>query len=99
MRRNSLPEVREKLSRPLTISDARKVWRVIFSRTGASFASISAFERKLFGEHLGVARNDGERRVDLMGDARREQADGGEFFGLRELGFELHAVGDVRRPG
>ena len=30
-----------------------------------------------------------------MRDACGEQADGGEFFGLGELGFKLDAVGDV----
>ena len=36
---NSEPEVREKLRRPLTISEARKVCWVIFSRTGEMRAS------------------------------------------------------------
>ena len=94
MRVNSVPPVREKLSRPLTISEARKVCWVIFSSTGARrwHRSVSA---DLLGQHLGVAGDDGERRVDLVRDAGGEQADGGELFGLRELGFQLDAVGDV----
>ena len=40
-------------------------------------------------QHLGIAGDDGERRVDLVGDAGGEQADGGELLGLGELGFEL----------
>ena len=83
---NSVPPVREKLSRPLTISEARKVCWVIFSRTGRERVRRP---RMLLGEHLGVAGDDGERRVDLVGDAGGEQADGGELFGLRELRFEL----------
>ena len=49
----------------------------------------------VLGEHLGVAGDDGERRVDLVRDAGGEQADGRELLGLGELGFELDAVGDV----
>ena len=30
---------------------------------------------ELFGEHLGVAGNDGQRRVDFVGDAGGEQSD------------------------
>ena len=78
---NSVPLVREKLSRPLTISEARKVCWVIFSSTGARRSSSA----HVLGQHLGVAGDDGERRVDLVGDAGCEQADGGEFFGLGEL--------------
>src|SRR5579859_2480212 len=49
----------------------------------------------LLGEHLGVAADDGERGVDLVGNAGGEQADGGELVGLRELRFEGDALGDV----
>ncbi len=76
---NSAPEVREKLSRPLTISEARKVCCVIFSSTGES-GWPSAVGADLLGEHLGVAGDDGEGRIDLVRDAGGEQADGGELF-------------------
>ena len=49
----------------------------------------------VLGEHLRVAGDDGQRSVDLMRDTGSEQADGGELFGLGELGFQLDAVGDV----
>ncbi len=49
----------------------------------------------VLGQHLGVAGDDGERRVDLVRDASGEQADGGELFRLGELCLELDAVGDV----
>ncbi len=88
---NSVPLVREKFSRPLTISEARKVCCVIFSSTGARRASSA----HMLGQHLRVAGDDGQRRVDLVRDAGGEQADGGELLGLRELRLELHAVRDV----
>ena len=89
--RNSVVEVREKLSRPLAISDARKLCCVIFSRTGPS-RGIAAH---LLREHLRVGRDDGERRVDFVGDAGGEQADGTELVRLCELVFERDAFGDV----
>jgi hypothetical protein len=78
------PLVREKLSRPLTISEARKVCCVIFSSRARAFVAAH-----LLGEHLRVAGDDGQRRVDLVRDAGGEQADGGELVGLGELRFEL----------
>src|SRR5665213_507072 len=50
---------------------------------------------ELLGEHLGVAGDDGEGGVDLMRDAGGEKTDGGKFFRLGELRFEVHAVGEV----
>ncbi len=49
----------------------------------------------LLGEHLRVGRDDRQRRVDLVGHAGGEQADGAELVGLRELRFERDALGDV----
>ena len=49
----------------------------------------------VLGEHLRVAGDDGQRRVHFVRHAGGEQADGGQLFGLRELRFELDAVGDV----
>ena len=50
---------------------------------------------ELLGEHLGVAGDDGERSVDLVGYSGGQEADRGELFRLGELGFELDAIGDV----
>ena len=89
--RYSAPLVREKLSRPLTISEARKVCCVILSSSGRELCI--AFD--LTGQHLCIGGDDGERRIDFVGDAGGEQADGGELFGLGELAFHLGLVGDV----
>jgi hypothetical protein len=50
---------------------------------------------QLLGEHLRVGGDDGQRRVDLMGHAGGQQADGAELVGLRQLGFQRNALGDV----
>ncbi len=50
---------------------------------------------QLLGEHLRVGGDDGQRRVDLVGDAGGEQADGAELVGLGELRFKRDALGDV----
>ena len=89
--RNSVVEVREKLSRPLAISAARKLCCVILSSTGPRRAS----PLQLLGQHLRVGGDDGERGVDLVGDAGGEQADGAELVGLGELRFQGDALGDV----
>ncbi len=49
----------------------------------------------VLGQHLGVAGDDGQRRVDLVRDAGCQQADRGELLRLRELRLQLDAVGDV----
>ena len=90
---NSVPLVREKLSRPLTISEARKVCCVILSSSGPS--GLHACAAHLFGQHLRIGGDDGQRSIDFVGDAGGEQADGGELLRLGELGFEFDAVGDV----
>src|ERR1035441_1706648 len=49
----------------------------------------------LFCQHLGIRRDYGEWRIDLVRHTRGQQADGGELLGLCELGFEFDALGDV----
>src|SRR5258708_7221771 len=49
----------------------------------------------MFGQHLGVAGDDRQRRIHLMRDASSQQADGGELLRLSELSLQLNAVGDV----
>ena len=49
----------------------------------------------LLGQHLRVGGDDGQRSVDFMRHAGGQQPDGGELVGLRELCFQLHALGDV----
>ena len=50
---------------------------------------------QLLREHLRVRGNDSQRRVDFVGHAGGEQADGAELVGLGELRFERDALGDV----
>src|SRR5262245_51568587 len=49
----------------------------------------------LLGEHLRVAGDHGQRRVDLMRHAGGEQADGRELLRLAQLRFEVDTLGDV----
>ena len=86
-----MPLVREKFSRLLTISEARKVCRVIFS----SSAPLLRVALQLLRQHLGVRGNHRQRRIHLMGHARGQQPDGRELVRLRELGFKLNALGNV----
>ena len=71
----------------------------------SSSASTSATSRVLLGGQLDAARpalqaldagqDRGERVVDLVRDARREQPERGEPLVVRELRLELGALGDV----
>ena len=82
---------------------AREVQQVVDDLRGAEALAGDLLQQgglffialELLGEHLRVAGDDGQRRVDFMRHARGHEADGRQFFGLRELGFELHAVSDV----
>ena len=47
-------------------------------------------------QQIGVALDDGEDVVEIMGDARRELADGFHFLRVPELGLQLFHFGDVR---
>ena len=88
---NSVPLVREKFSRLLTISEARNVCRVIFS-SSAAFLRIAL---QLLGQHLRVGGNHRQRRVHFVRHARRQQSDRRKLVGLRELRFQFDALGDV----
>ena len=88
---NSVVLVREKFSRLLTISDARKVCWVILSSSGAS----ALVATHLLGQHLGVARNHGQRSIHLMRDAGGEQADGGELSACVSCVSSCMRLGDV----
>ena len=88
---NSVPVVREKFSRLLTISEARKVCLVILS----SSAGASRSPLHLLGQHLRVGRDHRQRRVDFVRHAGGQQSDRGELFRLRELRFQFDALGDV----
>jgi hypothetical protein len=82
--------VREKFSRLLTISLARKVCLTIFS------ISCGADRRgHLLGQHLDVIRDHRERRVDFVRDAGGEQSERREFLVLQHLFFEADTLGDV----
>src|SRR6185312_2218199 len=50
---------------------------------------------ELLAQHLGVAGDDGERRVDLVRNSSGKQTYGRELLGLRELRLHIDAVGDV----
>ncbi len=82
---------------------AREIQQAVDDLRGAEGLLRDLFEQRrqpfiaahLLGEHLRVGGDDGERRIDFMGDSGGKQADGGELFRLAELGFKLHALGDV----
>ena len=89
---NSRGEVRETVQhRELTISLARKVC----DGDLVEDLRLARIVGDALGEHLGVARDHGQRRVDLVGHAGGQQADRAEFVGLHELFFELDPFGDV----
>ena len=82
---------RDSVSSPLTILAARNVWRSIFSSsTRARIRRIGAFE-----QHLREARDAGQRRVDFVRDASRQQAERGHLLGNLQLLFEPHAIGHI----
>ena len=49
------------------------------------------------GKQRGMALNDGEDVVEIMGDAAGELADGFHFLGLAQLGLKILPFGDVAR--
>ena len=49
----------------------------------------------MLSEHLGVARDDGKRRIHLVRDTRSQQADRRQLLRLRKLSLQLNAVGNV----
>ena len=82
---------RDRFSRPLTILAARNVCRSIFSsRTRSRICRIGALE-----QHLREARDAGQRRVHLVGDAGSQQADRRHLLGDLQLLLEPNTVGDV----
>ena len=82
---------RARLSRLLTIFAARNVCCSIFSSSCVfGVRRIGALE-----QHLREARDAGERRVHLVGDAGRQQADGRHLLGQPQLLLEVGAIGDV----
>ncbi len=51
--------------------------------------------RRVGEQHLGIARDAGDRRVDLVRHARGEHAEGGQPVLLAQRRFHGHALGDV----
>ncbi len=51
--------------------------------------------RHLLRQHLDVVGNHGERRVDFMSHAGRQQSQGGQLLRLGQLFFHTIALGDV----
>src|ERR1700756_228868 len=49
----------------------------------------------LLRKHLNVVGDDGERRVDLVSDTRRQKTEGGEFLRLGHLLFHAFALRDI----
>ena len=75
----------------MTIFAARNVCRSIFSSTcGLRIVGVGPLE-----QHLREARDAGQRRVDFVRDARREQADRRHLLGDLKLLLELHPGRDV----
>jgi len=77
--------VREKFSRELTISLARKR----LPRDFFQYAGLLLVLGDLLGQHLRVCRDHGERRVDLVGHARGEQSDARQLVGLHKAPLEF----------
>ena len=90
--RSASPEPgRDSVSRPLTIFAARNVCFSIFSsRHCFRIAGVGPVE-----QHLRKARDAGQRRVHLVRDARRQQADRRHLLGNLQLLLEPHAIRDV----
>ena len=51
--------------------------------------------RNLFGEHLRVGGDHGQRRVHFVGHAGGQQSDGAQFVGLHQAALEFGAIRDV----
>ncbi len=51
--------------------------------------------RHLLGQHLGVGRNHGERRIHLMRHARRKQPDTRKLVGLHQAALQFGAIRHV----
>ena len=85
---NSVPLVREKFSRLLTISDARKVCCVILSSSAAFCGS----PLQLLGQHLRIRRDHSQRRIDFMRHACGQQANGRKFVGLGKLRLPVRSA-------
>src|SRR5580698_795684 len=87
----------------LAAAGAREIQQVVDDLRGAEGlprdlleqASLLRISLQLLAQHLGVGGDYRQRRVDFMGHASRQQTDGRKFIGLRKLGFELDALGDV----
>ena len=89
----SLPGVpgRDSVSSPLTIFAARNVCRSIFSSsTRPRIGGVRVLE-----QHLGVARDAGERRVHFVRDAGRQQADRRHLLRNLQLLLQSRLLGDV----
>src|SRR5580698_10142218 len=87
----------------LAATGAREIQQVVYDLRGAEGLPRDLLEQggllrialQLLAQHLGVGGDDGQRSVDFVSHACREQADGGKLIGLGELGFEIDAFGDV----
>ena len=79
-------------ARELRAAGAREVEQAIDDLRGAEGLLRDLFEHRgeplivahVLGQHLRVAGDDGQRRVDLVRDAGGQQADGGELLRLRQ---------------
>ena len=82
---------RARFSRPLTIlRGAERLALDLLEHLGRRIVGVGALE-----QHLREARDAGERRVDLVRDAGREQPDRRHLLGDLQLLLELHARRDV----
>ena len=82
---------------------AREIQQVVDDFTGAEGLLHDLFDqrlpriarRQLLGQHLNVAGNHCQRRIDLVRHAGCQQAQGGELLRLQELALQVRALGDV----
>ena len=82
---------RDNVSRPFTIFAARNVCCSIFSSSRVLRIVGSA----PLEQHLRVTGDDGERRIDLVRHARRQQADGRHLLRNLKLLLQSDPLGDV----
>ena len=82
---------RERFRSPLTMRAARNVCFSIFSSSGVR----GSLGIGLLEQHLRVARDPGQRRVDLVRDAGRQQAERRHLLGDAQLLFDLRTLGHV----
>ncbi len=87
----------------LASAGAREIQQIVHDLRGAESLPRDLFQQarllrialQLLAQHLRVGGDHGQRSVDFVSHAGRQQSDGRKFVGLRKLGFKFDALGDV----